>query len=472
MRHPTGIHSTTSPTLPIVGPMPAPDRTRAGPRLAARLGLDRPELRAWVLYDWANSAFVLTMTAIFPIFFLSFSGSGLAPGQATQRFAWTSSLALLVVALLAPVLGALADYAGIKKRLLGIFLALGAAATAAMFLLRQGDWLTAAVLFGLANIGAQGSFVFYDSLLPHVAREHEMDRVSTTGYAIGYLGSSILLVLQLAVILKPALFGLPSGDGLPTRLAFLSVAVWWVLFSVPLFLRVREPPPRLEADERGEVSPADAVHVAFRRVGETFHELKRYREALLMLVAFLVYNDGIGTIIRMAAIYGAEIGIGQTDLMGAILAVQLIGIPFAFLFGALAGRFGARRMILAGLGVYVAIAVLGFFMRTAPHFWLLAILVGMVQGGTQGLSRSLFASLIPRHKSAEFFSFYGVLEKFAGILGPAIFGLTSALTGSSRPAILSVIAFFLVGGFLLTRVRIEAGRAAARQAEASLSPVP
>lgn len=462
--------------------MPAPDRPRAGPPLAARLGLDRPELRAWVLYDWANSAFVLTMTAIFPIFFFSFSGSGLPPGQATQRFAWTSSLALLAVAFMAPVLGALADYAGIKKRLLGIFLALGAAATAAMFLLRQGDWLTAAMLFGLANIGAQGSFVFYDSLLPHVAREDEMDRVSTTGYAIGYLGSSILLALQLAVILKPGLFGLPSGDGLtpaegslPTRLAFLSVAVWWVLFSLPLFLRVREPPRRREADERQgarEASRADAVRVAFRRVGETFHEIKRYREALLMLVAFLVYNDGIGTIIRMAAIYGAEIGIGRTDLMGAILAVQLIGIPFAFLFGALAGRFGARRMILAGLGVYVAIAVLGYFMRTALHFWLLAILVGMVQGGTQGLSRSLFASLIPRHKSAEFFSFYGVLEKFAGILGPAIFGLTSALTGSSRPAILSVIAFFLVGGFLLTRVRIEAGRDAARQAEASLPPVP
>lgn len=440
----------------------------------SRLGLDRRELRAWAMYDVANSAFVLTVqTAIFPIFFRTVSGVGLPGSEATQRYAWTTSLALLAIALMAPVLGALADYAGMKKRLLGIFLALGAAATACMFFLRQGDWFTAALLFGLANIGAQGSFVFYDSLLPHVAREGEMDRVSTAGFALGYLGSSILLALQLGWIEMPGFFGLPSGEGLspdeaslPARLAFVSVAVWWVAFSVPLFLRVPEPPRRLEADER---PGAGAAGVAFRRVGETFRELRRYRQAFLMLIAFFVYNDGIGTIIRMATIYGDEIGIGRSDLIGAILMVQLIGIPFAFLFGALAGRIGPKPAILIGLAVYVGVAILGYFMRTALHFWLLAILVGMVQGGTQALSRSLFASLVPRYKSAEFFGFYGVLDKFSGVMGPIVFGTTIALTGSSRQAILSVIAFFVVGALLLMRVRVEEGRATARKAEAAVS---
>lgn len=440
----------------------------------SRLGLDRRELRAWAMYDVANSAFVLTVqTAIFPIFFRTVSGVGLPGTEAIQRYAWTTSLALLAIALMAPVLGALADYAGMKKRLLGIFLALGAGATAGMFFLRQGDWLTAAILFGLANIGAQGSFVFYDSLLPHVAREGEMDRVSTAGFALGYLGSSVLLALQLGWIEMPGLFGLPAGQGLspdeaslPARLAFVSVAVWWVAFTVPLFLRVPEPPRRLEADER---PGAGAAGVAFQRVGETFRELRRYRQAFLMLIAFLVYNDGIGTIIRMATIYGDEIGIGRTDLIGAILMVQLIGIPFAFLFGALAGRIGPKRSILIGLTVYVGVAVFGYFMRTALHFWMLAVLVGMVQGGTQALSRSLFASLIPRYKSAEFFGFYGVLDKFSGVLGPIVFGMTIALTGSSRQAILSVIAFFVIGALLLTRVRVEEGRAAARKAEAAIA---
>ncbi|MFN2383997.1 MAG: MFS transporter, partial [Gemmatimonadota bacterium] len=205
---------------------------------------------------------------------------------------------------------------------------------------------------------------------------------------------------------------------------------------------------------------------------ETFRALRTYRQALLLLIAFLVYNDGIGTIIRMAAIYGAEVGIERSALIGAILLAQVIGIPFAFGFGWLAGRIGPKRAILLGLGVYVGISVLAYGMRTATHFYLLALAVGTVQGGCQALSRSLFASLIPRHRSSEFFGFYGVLEKFAGVLGPVVFGLTIALTGSSRGAILSVISFFVVGGLLLTRVDIEGGRRAARAAEAERLPVP
>lgn len=452
----------------MISPTRPPDRP-ARPFLE-RLGLHRPELRAWAFYDWANSAFVLTIqTAIFPIYFLRVAAAGLPPDVATRRFAWTTSAALATIALLAPLLGALADYAGLKKRLLGVFLGVGALAAGSLFFVQRGDWLTGALLFGLANIGAQGSFVFYESLLPHVADHDEMDRVSTSGYAIGYLGSALLLVLQIAWIRWPEAFGLPGGPGvegaaatLPTRLAFLSVAVWWVLFSVPLFLRVREPARAIEPDERPGENPFAA---ATRRLRETFGELRRYRHAFLMLVAFLVYNDGIGTIIRMAAIYGAEVGIDDTAMLLAILLVQVIGVPFAILFGALAGRIGPKRAILLGLGVYVGIAASAYGMTTEVHFFLLAILVGMVQGGCQALSRSLFASLIPRHKSSEFFGFYGVLDRMAGVAGPTLFALASQLTGSSRLAILAVVLFFLVGGALLARVDVETGRRAAREAE-------
>lgn len=450
--------------------------TRDGPRFLERLGLHRPELRAWALYDWANSAYILAVqTAIFPLFFAEVAAHGLPAATATERYAWTTAVATTVIALLSPFLGALADYRGIKKRLLGTFMALGVTSTGAMFLIQQGDWLLAAVLFALGNVGAQGSFVFYDSLLPHVARDpREMDRVSAAGYALGYLGSALLFVVQIAWLLRPGFFGLPSGESLspaqaslPTRLAFVSVALWWLLFSLPLFLRVREPRRRIEADERLD---ENLFAVAFVRVGETFRELRTYRQAFLMLVAFLIYNDGIGTIIRMAVIFGNEIGIGWSSLLAAILVAQLVGIPFAFLFGALAGRIGPKRAILLGLTVYIGISIYGYMLRTGTQFFVLAILVGTVQGGTQALSRSLFASLIPKHKSSEFFGFYAVLEKFAGILGPAVFALMTSLTGSSRNAILSVIIFFVAGAALLTRVDVEEGRRTARRAEAEVLP--
>lgn len=444
--------------------------------LLGRVGLRTAEHRAWAMYDWANSAFILSVvTTIFPIFFSDVAAAGLSESAATQRFSWTTSIALAVVALMAPFLGALADFAGVKKKLLSVFLAIGATATALMFFIDPGDWLLAAALFGIANVGAQGSFVFYDSLLPHIARHEEMDRVSAAAYAVGYFGSSILLAVQFAVITRPDLFGLPAGPGLaletaslPARLGFLSVAIWWVVFAVPLFLKVPEPPRRLEADER---PGQGAARVALTRLRETFGELRAYRHAFLMLLAFLIYNDGIGTIIRMAAIYGRGLGIGESALIGSILVVQLVGVPFAFLFGALAGRIGPKHSILLGLIVYAGVAIYAYFIETATEFFVLAFVVGMVQGGTQALSRSLFASLIPRHKSAEFFGLYGVLDKFAGTVGPTVFASTIAVTGSSRQAILSIIAFFVIGGLILTRVDVAAGRDAARQAEASLGDI-
>jgi MFS transporter, UMF1 family len=438
--------------------------------LLDRLGLGRPDLRAWAMYDWAASAVQTTiMVAVFPIYFVKVAGAGVAGGGATQRLATINSIALVIIALASPLLGAISDYRAVKKRFTAMFMTLGITACCGLFLVHTGDFELASWLFIVIMVGVAGSYVFYESLLPHIARPGEIDRVSAAGYAIGYLGGGVLLALNLAWIQVPGLFGLPSGPGLnesdatlPARLSFLSVAIWWALFSIPLFRRVPEPPARMERDERKEESP---VRAAFGRLGDTFHELRSYRQAFLMLLAFLIYNDGIQTIIKMATAYGTEIGIGQTALIGAILLVQFVGIPCTFLFGSIAGRIGAKRSLFLGLLAYTVISILGYYMTSATHFYILAGLVGMVQGGTQALSRSLFASMIPQHKSGEFFGFFSIFEKFAGIFGPLIFAGTIAATGSSRNAILSVIGFFAVGAVLLALVNVEEGQRAARAVE-------
>jgi UMF1 family MFS transporter len=423
--------------------------------LLERLGLGRPDIRAWAMYDWANSAFQTTIiAAVFPIYFHRVAAAGLPPAQATSRFAWATTIAILIVAVIAPLLGAVADYAAVKKRLLAVFLAIGVVATVAMYWIEKGDWLFALVLFVIGNVGVAGSIVFYDSLLPHLVGPADLDRVSSAGYALGYIGGGVLLAVNLAMIQKPALFGIPDA-GVATRLSLASVGVWWLVFSIPLFRRVPEPPRRIERDETPGMN---AILTGGRRLVETFQELRRYRQAFLLLVAFLLYNDGIQTIIRMATTYGSELGIDEGGMILALLITQFIGVPFAFLFGALADRIGAKRAIFGGLAVYVGITVLGYYMQNATQFLALAALVGMVQGGTQALSRSLFASMIPRHKSSEFFAFFGVFERYAGILGPAVFAWVSANSGTSRSAILSVIAFFVLGAAVLTRVDVAAGR--------------
>jgi MFS transporter, UMF1 family len=422
--------------------------------LLASLGLRTREQRAWAMYDWANSAVQCTIiTAVFPIYFASVAGADLPPAVATERFATATTLALVIVAVMAPILGAYADYAGAKKRLLAVFLAIGVSATAAMFFITRGEWQFAALLFIVVNIGVSASFVFYDSLLPHIAGPDEMDRVSSAGYALGYVGGGLLLAINLAWILKPALFGL--GDaGVASRLSFLSVAVWWLVFSIPMFRRVPEPAVRPQNLHR-DGSPIGA---SLRQLVVTLRDLRRYRQALLMLVAFLIYNDGVGTIIRMAGPYGKEIGLPENALITAFVMVQFVGIPFAFAFGWLAGRIGAKTSIFVALVVYVAISIVAYYMTTAWQFFLLSFLVATVQGGSQALSRSLFASMIPPEKSSEFFGFFGVFEKFAGIVGPALFAITVRATGSSRNAILSVIAFFVVGAALLWMVDVEEGK--------------
>jgi len=444
--------------------------------ILSRLGLDRPELRAWAMYDWAVSSVQTTiMVAVFPVYFANIAKGDLGESGTTQAIATANTIVAIILAVLSPILGAVSDYVAAKKRMLGASMIVGAAAVAGMFFVQQGDYKLALILFVISLIGATASTIFYDALLPHIAGEDEIDRVSSAGYAVGYIGGGLLLALNLAWILKPGWFGLPTGPALssaqktlPTRLALFSVAVWWVVFSIPLFRRVPEPPRTREPDE---LTGGSVLVIPFVRVAETFRALRGYKQAFLMLLAFMIYNDGIQTIQKMAATYGKQLGIADAVLIAAILIVQFVGFPFAFLFGGIAARIGAKPAIFIGLLVYAAISILGFYMQTAAHFVLLAVMVATVQGGTQALSRSLFASLIPAHKSGEFFGFYSVFEKFASIFGPLLFWVTIAMTGSSRNAILSVILFFAIGALLLSRVRVSEGQQAARAADEGLISV-
>jgi UMF1 family MFS transporter len=319
----------------------------------------------------------------------------------------------------------------------------------------RGDWFLASLLYIIGMVGFSGGNNFYDSLLPHVAGEKDIDRISSYGYALGYLGGGILLAFNLAMILKPHWFGIPDAEW-GTRYSFLTVGVWWTFFSIPILKNVPEPPIVPIVGES-----THPLRASIQRLSLTFHNLRQYREAFKFLVAFWLYNDGIGTIISMAVIFGAEINIPQAHLIGSILAVQFIGIPFSILFGRLAGWMGTKGAIFLGLAVYTGISLGGFFIQNALHFWILAVLVGFVQGGTQALSRSLFGTMIPKSRSAEFFSFYDVSSKFAGIIGPFVFGIVGQMTGSSRLSVVALVVFFIGGGAILLTVNEKEGRARA-----------
>ena len=404
-------------------------------------------VRSWMMYDWANSAFATTiMAAVLPEFYSSVAGATLDKTTATSYWGYSNTIAMLIIALIAPLLGAIGDHSGAKKRFLGGFAAVGIVATALLIGTDKGMWLYASLLYIFGRVGFGGANIFYDSLLPHVARPGEIDRVSADGYALGYLGGGLLLAFNLLMILKPALFGIPDAAW-ASRVSFLTVAIWWAVFSIPIFKYVPEPQAVVSRDESGR-----AFVAGYQRLRRTFRDIRRFRELVTFLVAFWLYNDGVGTIIIMAVIFGAEIGIGTFHLIGAILMVQFLGIPFTLLFGRLPKRVGTKASILCALGIYVVVTILGYFMRTPLHFWLLALLVSMVQGGTQALSRSMYGSMSPQSNSAEFFGFYNVSSKFAGIIGPFLFGVVGQVTGTSRLSIIAIVIFFLAGALILATV--------------------
>lgn len=414
---------------------------------------------AWCLYDWGSSAFSTTIeAAVLPTYFGDITQGILAGNMVTAYWGYVNSLSLLVAALLAPILGSIADYTGGKKKLLSIFAVLGIVATALMVLVNTGDWILALILFFFGTVGLSASYVFYDALLPHITTDEERDYISSKGYAWGYLGGGLLLALNIAMI-----WFIP-GNNWGTRLSFVSVAIWWAIFTIPLLQRVPEPPANKTGIEEG-VAPLIA---GFQRLGQTFIEIRKYRELFKFLLAYWLYNDGIGTIIKMATIYGQEIGIGTLDLVGALLMTQFVGIPFSLLFGKFSKKIGTKKSVMIGLGWYALLTVAGYFMSEGWHFWALAFSVGMVQGGTQALSRSLYSQMAPKAQSAEFFGFYDISSKFSGIVGPLLFGLISQLMGESRLSIVSLTIFFIGGIILLAQVDEDEGRRVAREINAQL----
>jgi MFS transporter, UMF1 family len=435
----------------------------------AEVKLHKRAIAAWTMYDWGNSAFATTiMAAVLPVYYSSVAAANLAPNVATAYWGFTSSFAALIAAIISPILGAVADFRGSKKRFLAIFMLIGVTATALLYFIQTGDWLLASIFFVFGNIGFAGSLVYYDALLPHVAKPEEMDQVSSRGYAMGYIGGGILLAINLFMIMfVPDL--VPALDaGLMTRLSFVTVAIWWLVFTLPILLRVKEPPRRIEAHEVG-FSPLKA---SFTRLYTTFKEIRKYRELSLGLLAFWVYSNGIGTIIVMATIYGAELGFSQTTLIGTLLMVQFLAAPFAFLFGWLSKKLGTKKSIYLSLCIYTLIAIAGYFLYHEWQFWALGAAVATVQGGSQALSRSMIGKMIPRSKSAEFYGFFSVFEKFASILGPALFGVVSTIMGESRLSISSLVIFFALGIFILSKVNIEKGIAVAEAEEREMVAVP
>ena len=422
-----------------------------------RLGLSRPELRGWVAYDWANSVFMTSVIQVFQVYFANVLATGLTKGESSARFYSATTMAAVVVAVVGPFIGAMADFSGARKRLMGLFIVIGVFCTMGIATAGAGEWRLGLLWYSLGNIAIAVSFILYDSLLPHVARPEEVDLVSSAGYAFGYLSGGLVLALNLLWISNPSGWGFADA-GAATRASFAFAALWWAVFSIPLFLNVKEPGASGNGSGRRR-SPIAAVQGTLTSLWATFKDLRRYREALLMMAAFLIYNDGVNTVIRVGATYGTEIGIPQARLLQAILAVQFIGLPCAYFYSHLAARLGTRNAIYLALLTYLVICFVGYVMMETWQFFLLAFLIGTAQGGVQALSRSLFASLIPKEKSSEFFGFYGVGDRFAGIMGPSLFWVMVTVTGSSRGGLIGLGVFFLVGAFLLSRVDVDRGRA-------------
>ncbi|WP_079529293.1 MFS transporter [Halobacillus hunanensis] len=412
---------------------------------------------SWMLYDFGNSAFATTiMAAVLPIFYYDVAAKGVENSLATSYWGYSQSIAVLIIAILAPILGAISDFSAAKKKFLMFFAFMGMTASVLLAFVGEGDYLLASLLLIVGTIGFSGGNAFYDAFLPEVSDEKSIDKVSSWGYAFGYLGGGVLLAINLMMILNYQWFGLP--DTLTaTQLSFVSVGVWWLIFAIPLFKNVKE-----EKKQRSRRTSSYAK-IGFKRVGRTIRELPQFKHLLIFLLAFWLYNDGISTIIKMATIYGRDIGINSNSLILALLITQFVGIPFAFLFGYLADKISAKRALILALYIYLAIVALGYFMTSALHFYLLAICVGMVQGGAQSLSRSIFGKMVPADRHAEFYGFYGISSKFAAIFGPFVFALVGQLTGSSRLGIMSLIVFFIGGIVLLKFVDIEKGMAQAQE---------
>jgi MFS transporter, UMF1 family len=405
----------------------------------------RRAVYAWAMYDWANSAFATTvMVAFFPVFFRQYWSLG-ASADTSARLSFANTLASFCVALAAPLLGAIADRGGKCRALLVLFALLGITSTALLAGVGAGHWQQAAGIFVLASIGFAAANIFYDSLLLSVARPYELDRVSSFGYGMGYIGGGVLLAINAWMTLEPAAFGFASAAA-AVRASFITVALWWAIFSIPLLLWVREP-------GAGAALPlASALVAAWREFRTTLASVRSYRSVWLFLLAYWLYIDGVYTVQKLAVDFGMSIGFKTGDLIKALLLTQFVAFPAAIGCGRLAERIGARRAILLGIAAYAVMTVWAFVMHSVWEFYGLAAGVGLVQGGVQSLSRSYFGRLVPPGRAAEFFGFFNMWGKFAAVLGPSLAGIVALWSGSTRASILSLILLFVAGAWVLWRV--------------------
>ena len=422
----------------------APEALSTGEFPVQPAGKLTPREKRWIMYDVGNSAFVLLSTAVVPIYADSLLE---AAGQDNIVSTWgyAQTVASLVIALLMPILGSIADVQGMKiKFFLGFFLT-GVVMCLGMSL--PLGWLAFLIVYVLATIGLNGSLTFYDSMLIDTTSNERMDKVSSHGYAWGYVGSTIPFIVCIAVIFGgPSLLGLDTATC--TRISFLITAVWWVAFTVPLLRSYRQVHYRTTADHT-----AEAVRGTFRELAATFRRIAHDRSLLLFMIAFFFYIDAVNTVISMSTSYGTQLGIDSTQLVIALLVTQFVAFPCAILYGRLAGRFGAKRMIVIAVIAYLGIVMFAaFFLKTAVEFWILAILVGMFQGGIQALSRSYYGKIIPKDHANEYYGFYDIFGKTASVLGTFLVATTTAVTGNASAGVLS-IAVLLAAALVLLLVQ-------------------
>lgn len=405
------------------------------------------EERSWVMYDWANSAYSMVITtALLQLYFKQHVAAGMRDVDSTAYWGYANTIATLLIAVLAPVLGALADHRGYKKKLFAGLFFVGLVSTAALGTAGEGMWLWCLIVYGISSIGFDGAIIFYDAFIVDVAKPERRDWISASGFAWGYIGGTIPFLAAAAVYMKPELIGLSSAAA-GARVGFLITAAWWLVFTIPLLRNVKQ------------IHYVDAhphpIQESVQRIARTLRQVAHHKNIFVFLAAFFLYIDGVHTIIKMAFSFGVDMHLSEMTLVIGLIVVQLVAFPCALIYGVLARHFGAKALLMVGVLTYVAVTIIGYYLHTAWQFYLLVVLVGSAQGGIQSLSRSLYSRIIPQQNAAEFFGFYDVFGKFAAVLGPALVGISAQLTGNTRYGILSLIVLFILGGLLLTLVHDE-----------------
>ncbi|MEH7886877.1 MFS transporter [Bacillus sp. JJ1609] len=404
------------------------------------------EESSWIRYDWASSAYsIIISTAVFPLFYkATATNAGVSLSNSTAYLGYTIAIATFILALIGPILGTIADYKGMKKRFFTIFFTLGVTFTAMLAFVPSDNWLMMLVIYTLAVLGSTGSNVFYDAFIVDVTTDERMDRVSARGYGMGYIGSTIPFIISIAIIILAQTKVLPISTTVASQTAFIITALWWGIFSIPMFKNVHQK-HYIEREPQ-------LVLQSFKRLAKTFKEIRKYKALFLFLLAYFFYIDGVGTIITMSTAYGTDLGISSTNLLIILFATQVVAWPFALLFGKLSEKYTGKKMLYVGIFIYVIVCIYAYFLETTTDFWILAMLVATSQGGIQALSRSYFAKLVPKANANEFFGFYNIFGKFASIMGPLMVGLTAQLTGNSSMGVFSLVILFVIGMVILAFV--------------------